>query len=575
MDLTLSENKRSIEKSDEVKRSPLKTLHPRVLPKETPKEPNPESNPFRTFPIDLNVKPQTTAELESKPSAGMRPRTGSSQTIMPSKLNPSEDITPPPLTLEVIDGETCHGQAKQPSISTSTFSSESNKTPETMTPFTQLARAFIPQDNQHYLGPQEKAHIPSFQAVEHAGEETDAADKMIKAPSASSGNQSDQNSPSYAENIERSAWTKLSSRNLTSSRSLENLTSETTLALSSFSTMKSSVSSLSLQPQKMSSSRSSIYPLDTEVQGSIQFAVNYIQKLEEFQVFVVNCRGLAIAETKKNLSDPYVKCYLAPDKTRLGKKKTTVKKRTLNPTYNEVLKFKIPLEELKKQTLIVSVWHNDLFGRNSFLGDVDLNLSEWDFKNAEINEYKLKAKVSTEVIRGSHFGLQQNGGKMRVALRFIPKKIKSKGISTTEAGELLIWVKDCKDLPQVRRVIINPFVKCTVLPDTSRKSQQKTRVVKRTANPLFNHTMVYDGFQSEDLRQACVEITVWDRDRLHNHFIGGVRLGPGTGKSYGVDVAWMDSTTTEVNLWNKMLHSNGEWVEDVLPLRMLVMAKGL
>uniref|UniRef100_A0A3Q2C783 Synaptotagmin-like protein 2 n=1 Tax=Cyprinodon variegatus TaxID=28743 RepID=A0A3Q2C783_CYPVA len=311
-------------------------------------------------------------------------------------------------------------------------------------------------------------------------------------------------------------------------------------------------------PQQQLSSRSSIYPLDTEVQGSIQFAVNYIQKLEEFQVFVVNCRGLAIAETKKNLSDPYVKCYLAPDKTRLGKKKTTVKKRTLNPTYNEVLKFKIPLEELKKQTLIVSVWHNDLFGRNSFLGDVDLNLSEWDFKNAEINEYKLKAKVIISV---------------HIQCKLVSSI--GKGISTTEAGELLIWVKDCKDLPQVRRVIINPFVKCTVLPDTSRKSQQKTRVVKRTANPLFNHTMVYDGFQSEDLRQACVEITVWDRDRLHNHFIGGVRLGPGTGKSYGVDVAWMDSTTTEVNLWNKMLHSNGEWVEDVLPLRMLVMAKGL
>lgn len=71
----------------------------------------------------------------------------------------------------------------------------------------------------------------------------------------------------------------------------------------------------------------------------------------------------------------------------------------------------------------------------------------------------------------------------------------------------------------------------TVLPDTSRRSRQKTRVVKRTANPMFNHTMVYDGFRPEDLKEACVEITVWDHDRLNNHYIGGLRLGLGTGES--------------------------------------------
>lgn len=71
----------------------------------------------------------------------------------------------------------------------------------------------------------------------------------------------------------------------------------------------------------------------------------------------------------------------------------------------------------------------------------------------------------------------------------------------------------------------------TVLPDTSRKSRQKTRVVKKTANPMFNHTMVYDGFRPEDLREVCVELTVWDHDRLNNHYIGGVRLGLGTGNA--------------------------------------------
>lgn len=54
---------------------------------------------------------------------------------------------------------------------------------------------------------------------------------------------------------------------------------------------------------------SSIYHADindVEVQGSIQFAVNFIQKLGEFHIFVVQCNNLAVADNKKNRSDPWV-----------------------------------------------------------------------------------------------------------------------------------------------------------------------------------------------------------------------------------------------------------------------------
>lgn len=71
----------------------------------------------------------------------------------------------------------------------------------------------------------------------------------------------------------------------------------------------------------------------------------------------------------------------------------------------------------------------------------------------------------------------------------------------------------------------------TILPDTSRKSRQKTRAVGKTTNPIFNHTMVYDGFRPEDLMEACVELTVWDHYKLTNQFLGGLRIGFGTGNS--------------------------------------------
>lgn len=118
---------------------------------------------------------------------------------------------------------------------------------------------------------------------------------------------------------------------------------------------------------------------------------------------------------------------------------------------------------------------------------------------------------------------------------------------------------------------------------------------------MFNHTMVYDGIRDVDLTEACVELTVWDRDKLATNLLGGVRLGIGTGQemerlltgmherglqaiieppvvfpagtSYGALVDWMDSSPSEVALWERMKSTPNEWVEDVLPLRMLNPAK--
>ncbi|XP_056096143.1 synaptotagmin-like protein 2 isoform X6 [Rhinichthys klamathensis goyatoka] len=338
---------------------------------------------------------------------------------------------------------------------------------------------------------------------------------------------------------------------------------------SNFSTCSEAASMSSVTGSVMS-----IYSSDfgnVEVKGIIQFAIHYVQKLGEFHIFVVQCKDLAVADVKRNRSDPYVKCYLLPDKAKYGKKKTCVRKKTLDPAYNEILRFKISMETLKTQKLNISVWHNDTFGRNSFLGEVEVDLAEWDFNNTQMNEYLLKGRVQVPTSPKHSVGGEEMSAEIKVALRFLPQTShshKNKG-----NGEVQIWVKECKNLPISRGVAIDPFVKCAVLPDASRKNRQKTRVLKRSSNPVFNHTMVYDGFIQEDLKEACVELTVWDHDRLNNHFIGGIRLGNGTGKSYGTEVNWMDSNAAEAALWERMMQSQNEWVEDTLPLRMMVMAR--
>ncbi|XP_045674277.1 synaptotagmin-like protein 2 isoform X16 [Phyllostomus hastatus] len=338
---------------------------------------------------------------------------------------------------------------------------------------------------------------------------------------------------------------------------------------SSLTNLSSSSGMTSLS--SVSGSVMSVYSGDfgnLEVKGSIQFAVDYVDSLKELHIFVAQCKDLAAADVKKQRSDPYVKTYLLPDKGKMGKKKTLIVKKTLSPVYNEILRYKIEKQTLKTQKLNLSVWHRDTFKRNSFLGEVELDLETWDWdnkQNKQLKWYPLKRKTAPVALEA------ENRGEMKLALQYVPEPIPGKKLPTT--GEVHIWVKECLDLPMLRGSHLNSFVKCTILPDTSRKSRQKTRAVGKTTNPVFNHTMVYDGFRPEDLTEACVELTVWDHYKLTNQFLGGLRIGFGTGKSYGTEVDWMDSTSEEVALWEKMVNSPNTWIEATLPLRMLLIAK--
>ncbi|XP_030187619.1 synaptotagmin-like protein 2 isoform X4 [Lynx canadensis] len=338
---------------------------------------------------------------------------------------------------------------------------------------------------------------------------------------------------------------------------------------SSLTNLSSSSGMTSLS--SVSGSVMSVYSGDfgnLEVKGNIQFAIDYVDSLKELHVFVAQCKDLAAADVKKQRSDPYVKAYLLPDKGKMGKKKTLVVKKTLNPVYNEILRYKVEKQILKTQKLNLSVWHRDTFKRNSFLGEVELDLETWDWdnkQNKQLKWYPLKRKTAPVALEA------ENRGEMKLALQYVPDPIPGKKLPTT--GEVHIWVKECLDLPLLRGNHLNSFVKCIILPDTSRKSRQKTRAVGKTTNPVFNHTMVYDGFRPEDLTEACVELTVWDHYKLTNQFLGGLRIGFGTGKSYGTEVDWMDSTSEEVALWEKMVNSPNTWIEATLPLRMLLIAK--
>ena len=73
---------------------------------------------------------------------------------------------------------------------------------------------------------------------------------------------------------------------------------------------------------------------DYDISGEVLVGVHY--ENGQLHIHVERARGLAAAN-HNGYSNPYVKTYILPDKAKHTKQKTSVKKKTLDPVYNETL----------------------------------------------------------------------------------------------------------------------------------------------------------------------------------------------------------------------------------------------
>ncbi|XP_051924704.1 rabphilin-3A-like isoform X2 [Hippocampus zosterae] len=113
---------------------------------------------------------------------------------------------------------------------------------------------------------------------------------------------------------------------------------------------------------------------EVEERGRILISLMYNTQLNRLLVGVVRCVHLAAMDAN-GYSDPYVKIVLKPDMGKKGKCKTQIKKRTLNPEFNEEFSFDIKHSELAKKTLDVSVWDYDIGKSNDYIGGCQLGIT--------------------------------------------------------------------------------------------------------------------------------------------------------------------------------------------------------
>ncbi|XP_029062285.1 extended synaptotagmin-1 isoform X3 [Monodon monoceros] len=123
--------------------------------------------------------------------------------------------------------------------------------------------------------------------------------------------------------------------------------------------------------------------------GQVKLTVWYYSEERKLISIVHSCR--ALRQNGRDPPDPYVSLLLLPDKNRGTKRKSSQKKRTLNPEFDERFEWELPMDEALRRKLNVSVKSSSSFmsRERELLGKVQLDLTEIDLSQGAAQWYDL------------------------------------------------------------------------------------------------------------------------------------------------------------------------------------------
>lgn len=137
------------------------------------------------------------------------------------------------------------------------------------------------------------------------------------------------------------------------------------------------------------------------------------------------------------LSDPYVKLALMCNGVRLKKRKTSTKKCTLNPRYNESFSFEVPFEQIQNVHLVVTVIDYDRIGTSEPIGRIVMGCANSTGDTEQCHWMSMLASPRRPIVQWhslrSVSGLDSSYNGLD-------------NLSTTTSGTLLSTGKECSSL---------------------------------------------------------------------------------------------------------------------------------
>ncbi|XP_022091190.1 regulating synaptic membrane exocytosis protein 2-like isoform X3 [Acanthaster planci] len=142
--------------------------------------------------------------------------------------------------------------------------------------------------------------------------------------------------------------------------------------------------------------------------GDIQVGLE--DKRGKLEVEIIRARGLISKSVSKVPPAPYVKVYLMDGKRCVGKKKTKIARKTLNPLYQQVLLFE---EDYRNKILQITVWADyGRMERKVFMGVAQIMLDDLDLSHPIIGYYKLFNTSSISELHGHRASISSLEGSM-------------------------------------------------------------------------------------------------------------------------------------------------------------------
>lgn len=265
-------------------------------------------------------------------------------------------------------------------------------------------------------------------------------------------------------------------------------------------------------------------PEDDEVDyGELEFSIDYDFAKQELAVAIIQCQNLP-AMDMGGTSDPYVKCFILPEKKK--KFETKVHRKTLNPIYNETFVFKeIEYADIGEKTIAFQIFDFDRFSKHDQIGELMVGLNSIDLGKVvqEWRDLSPPANDDDKVV---------NLGEICFSLRYVPN-----------TGKLTVCILEAKNLKQMDLGgFSDPFVKVTLYSGKKKLAKKKTTIQKGTLNPYYNEAFTFE-IPNDQMSKVHIIVTVYDYDLIGTSDpIGKCSVGlnqAGQGQSH-----WMDMMNT-------------------------------